>query len=274
MKAGIVSTVASLAVTLAATLAGAPAAAHDHDALAKAAAGEHRTPEYAARDAARNPVETLQFLGFDQNLVIVEVSPGGGWYTEILAPAVRDHGQLVAAHFPADSTSEYMQRVRGEFVAKLAANPAVYDQVEVIGYQAGTDNALGAPGSADLVLTFRNIHGMIRGGTLDAFLADAYAVLKSGGRLGIVQHRAPAGADPAAAAESGYVPQAWLIEQVEAAGFKLEATSEVNANPKDTADHPGGVWALPPRLRHGEENRDKYLAIGESDRMTLRFVKP
>lgn len=274
MKAGIVSTAATVAIALSAALTSAPVTAHDHDALATAAAGEHRTPDYVARDAARHPVETLGFLGFDQDKVIIEVSPGGGWYTEILAPAVRDHGKLVAAHFPEDATSAYAQRVRGEFLAKLAANPAVYDQVAVIGYKAGTENALGDPGSADLVLTFRNIHGWMRGGTLDAFLGDAFAVLKSGGHLGIVQHRAAAGADPATAGETGYVPQDWLVAKVEAAGFKLEATSEVNANPKDTADHPGGVWALPPTLRHGDENRDKYLAIGESDRMTLRFVKP
>ena len=274
MKAGLVSTLSTTVAALAAALAATPVAAHDHDAVAQAVAGEHRTAANPARDAARHPVETLQFLGFDQNLVIVEVSPGGGWYTEILAPAVRDHGKLIAAHFPEDATSGYMQRVRGEFLAKLEAAPQVYDQVEVIGYKAGSENALGAPGTADLVLTFRNIHGMIRGGTLDAFLGDAFAVLKSGGHLGIVQHRAAAGADPAAAGDSGYVPQDWLIEKVEAAGFELEATSEVNANPKDTADHPGGVWALPPSLRHGDENRDKYMAIGESDRMTLRFVKP
>jgi predicted methyltransferase len=269
MKAGFICSLA-----LAAAAVATPAAAHDHDALTKAIAWNHRAPANVERDAARHPVETLRFLGFDQNHVIVEVSPGGGWYTEILAPAVRDHGKLVAAHFPEDSDSAYMQRVRGEFLAKLAAAPEVYDQVEVIGYKAGSDNALGAPGSADLVLTFRNMHSLMRQGNFEAFLADAYAVLRSGGKLGIVQHRAPAGADPEAGKESGYLPQAWLVEQVEAAGFKLEASSEINANPKDTADHPGGVWALPPSLRHGEENREKYLAIGESDRMTLRFVKP
>jgi len=269
MKAGTISSLA-----LVATLAASPLAAHNHDALAEAAAGSHRTEANAARDGARHPVETLNFLGFGQDLVIVEVSPGGGWYTEILAPAVRDHGKLVAAHFPEDAQSAYMQRVRGEFLAKLAAAPEIYDQVEVIGYKAGSENALGAPGSADLVLTFRNMHSLIRQGNLEAFLGDAFAVLKSGGKLGVVQHRAPAGADPAAGGDSGYLPQDWLIEQVEAAGFKLEATSEVNANPKDTADHPGGVWALPPTLRHGDEDREKYAAIGESDRMTLRFVKP
>jgi predicted methyltransferase len=269
MKAGFICSLA-----LAATLVAGPLAAHNHDALAEAVAGDHRSEAYAARDAARHPVETLNFLGFGQDLVIVEVSPGGGWYTEILAPAVRDHGKLIAAHFPEDSESAYMQRVRGEFLAKLAAAPEVYDQVEVIGYKAGSENALGAPGSADLVLTFRNMHSLMRQGNLEAFLGDAFAVLKSGGKLGVVQHRAPAGADPEAGKESGYLPQAWLVEQVEAAGFKLEATAEINANPKDTADHPGGVWALPPSLRHGDEDREKYTAIGESDRMTLRFAKP
>ena len=269
MKTGFICSLA-----LAATAIAAPAVAHDHDALAKAVAGSHRAEANVARDGARHPVETLRFLGFDQNLVIVEVSPGGGWYTEILAPAVRDHGKLIAAHFPADAESAYMQRVRGEFLAKLAAAPEVYDQVEVLGYKAGSDNALGAPDSADLVLTFRNMHSLMNQGNFAAFLDDAFAVLRSGGKLGIVQHRAPAGADPEAGRETGYLPQGWLVEQVEAAGFKLEATSEVNANPKDTADHPGGVWALPPSLRHGEEDREKYLDIGESDRMTLRFVKP
>ena len=269
MKASLIPTLA-----LAAAFVATPAAAHDHNALAEAVAGEHRAEANSARDDARNPVATLEFLGFDQNKVIVEVSPGGGWYTEILAPAVRDHGKLIAAHFPEDSDSAYMQRVRGEFLAKLAAAPEVYDQVEVTGYKPGSDDALGAPGSADLVLTFRNIHSLLRQGSLEAFLGDAFAVLRSGGKLGIVQHRGPEGTDLETAKQTGYVPQAWLVEQVEAAGFKLEASSEINANPKDTADHPGGVWALPPSLRHGEENRDAYLAIGESDRMTLRFVKP
>ena len=262
------------AALLAASLSAAPVAAHNHDALAEAIAGSHRDEANTARDGARHPQQTLEFLGFDQGLRIVEVSPGGGWYTEILAPAVRGHGKLIAAHFPQDSNSEYMQRTRAAFLAKLAAAPEVYDEVEVIGYTAGSENALGAPGSADLVLTFRNMHSLMRQGTMDAFLVDAFAVLKSGGVLGIVQHRAPAGADPEAGKESGYLPQAWLVEQLEAAGFKLDASSEINANPRDTADHPMGVWTLPPGFRLGDEDREKYAAIGESDRMTLRFVKP
>lgn len=269
MKAWIIST-----ALLAAGLVAAPAGAHDHDALAKAIAGGHRAEANVARDGARHPRETLEFFGFEPGQTVIEVSPGGGWYTEILAPVLRGHGKLVAAHFPEDSDSAYMQRVRGEFLAKLAAAPAIYDQVEVIGYTPGSANALGAPGSADLVVTFRNLHGLWRAGTLGAFIGDAFAVLKSGGTLGVVQHRAPAGSDPEAGKDSGYLPQDWLVAQFEAAGFKLGGSSEINANAKDTADHEGGVWALPPTLRHGDKDREKYLAIGESDRMTLRFTKP
>lgn len=269
MKPWILST-----ALLAATLLAAPAGAQDPDALDKAVAGTHRAEANRARDAARNPKETLEFFGFDPGQTIVEVFPGGGWYTEILAPAVRGHGKLIAAHFPADSASDYAQRVRGEYLAMLATRPEVYDQVEVIGYEPGGENALGAPGSADLVLTFRNMHSFLRQDNVEKFLADAYAVLKRGGTLGLVQHRARAGADPEAAKDVGYLPEAWVIEQVESAGFKLDVRAEINANPRDTADHPAGVWSLPPSLRQGDTDRDKYEAIGESDRMTLRFVKP
>jgi predicted methyltransferase len=270
MKPWILST-----TLLAAALLTGPATAHDNGAALDAAiAGNHRVDADRARDSARNPKETLEFFGFDAHDTVIEVFPGGGWYTEILAPALRGDGKLVAAHFSPDSTSDYMKRVRGEFLAKMSANRDVYGEVEVIGYVPGSENALGAPGSADLVLTFRNMHSFYRNGNLKEFLADAYAALKSGGVLGVVAHRAPAGADPEAGKDSGYLPQAWIVEQVEAAGFKLDASSEINANPRDTADHPGGVWALPPSLRHGDQDRAKYEAIGESDRMTLRFVKP
>jgi predicted methyltransferase len=262
------------AALLTVALLAAPAAAHDHDALGQAISGAHRAEADRARDTARHPRETLEFFGFEPSQRVIEVYPGGGWYTDILAPAVRGHGRLVAAHFPSDTQSAYQQRVRGEFLAKLGAAPEIYDQVEVIGYVPGAEHALGAPGSADLVLTFRNLHSFYGGGNLEKFFADAFAVLKSGGTLGVVQHRAPAGTDPETGKEAGYLPEAWVVEQAQAAGFELAERSEVNANPKDTADHPGGVWALPPTLRQGDADRDKYLAIGESDRMTLRFVKP
>jgi predicted methyltransferase len=270
MKPWILST-----TLLAAAMLAGPAVAHDTGgALSAAIAGDHRAEADRARDAARNPKETLEFFGFDAHATVIEVYPGGGWYTEILAPALRDHGKFVAAHFSPDATAAYMQRVRGEFLTKMAANPELYDQVEVRGYVPGSDQGLGAPGSADLVLTFRNMHSFYRNGDLEHFLADARGVLKSGGVLGVVAHRAAPGADPAAGKDSGYLPQAWVVEQAEAAGFRLDASAEINANPADTTDHPGGVWALPPSLRHGDQDRAKYEAIGESDRMTLRFVKP
>jgi predicted methyltransferase len=262
------------AAFLAAALLASPVAAHDHDPLAAAITGAHRADASEARDAARNPQQTLEFFGFDPASTVIEIFPGTGWYTEILAPAMRDRGRLIAAHFAPDSDSEYMQRIRGEFMAKLEAAPDLYDQVEVIGYTLGSEKALGEPGSADLVLTFRNIHGFHRSGNLENFFHDAFAVLKRGGTLGLVAHRAPEGVDPDAGKQSGYLPEAWVIEQATAAGFVLDDSAEINANPRDTADHPGGVWALPPTLRHGDEDREKYLAIGESDRMTLRFVKP
>ena len=184
---------------------------------------------------------------------------------------MRGHGQLIAAHFDAAATSEYMQRVRGEYLAKLAAEPDVYGDVTVISYVPGSEAGLGLPGTADLVVTFRGLHGFHRNDALDKFFMDAFNVLKSGGTLGVVQHRAKPDAAPE---EGGYMPQAYVVAQAEAAGFTLDASAEINANPRDTADHPGGVWALPPTLRHGDEDREKYVAIGESDRMTLRFVKP
>ncbi|HKK02512.1 MAG TPA: methyltransferase [Gammaproteobacteria bacterium] len=268
MKPWILST-----ALLAAGLIAAPAAAHNHNALADAIAGDHRAAVNVTRDDSRHPKQTLEFFGFEEDLTIVEIWPGGGWYTEILAPAVRDHGKLIAAHFPEDTDSAYMKSSRAAFMAMLESAPGIYDQVEVIGY-APPEDSLGEPGSADMVLTFRSIHGFMRQDSLDAFLEDAFAVLKSGGVLGVVQHRAPEGAEPEAAEQTGYVPQAWLVEQVEAVGFELDASSEINANPKDTADHPRGVWTLAPTYRLGDENRTKYEEIGESDRMTLRFVKP
>jgi predicted methyltransferase len=268
MKPWVLSLAAAAAVSLA-----APAAAHDPHSLARAVSGEHRAEADRARDGARNPRQTLEFLGFDEHFTVVEVFPGSGWYTDILAPALRGHGKLIAAHFAADSPSDYAQRVRGEYLARLSAKPEVFDQVEVIEYVPGNPDALGAPGTADLVLTFRNLHSLYRADNLEKFLADAFSVLRDGGVLGVVQHRAPPGADPEAGKDSGYLPEEWVIEQAKAAGFEFAARSDINANPRDTADHPGGVWALPPSLRHGDTDREKYEAIGESDRMTLRFVK-
>jgi predicted methyltransferase len=196
----------------------------------------------------------------------VELSPGGGWYTEVLAPYLRDHGKLIAA----GSTAKPGDRFSGF----LAAHPKVYDKVVRGVFEPPNTYNFAAPGSADMVLTFRNIHNWAENGDdkLKTVFKAAYDSLKPGGVFGVVEHRLPASRP--AKGDSGYMHEAYVIKMVESAGFKLAAKSEVNANPKDTADHKGGVWALPPTLTNKDVDRAKYLAIGESDRMTLKFVKP
>jgi predicted methyltransferase len=243
-------------------------------ALIAALAGDQRSAEHRARDAYRHPRETLNFFGLRDHMTVVELWPGGGWYTEVLAPALRGSGQLVAAHYGDKTGSEYRTRSFENFVAKTAARPDVYGQVKILAYLPTDTAALGQDGTADMVVTFRNIHSLIRQDGETAFFKAAYRVLKPGGVLGIVQHRAAEGADPKTSADRGYVPQSYVIELAEAAGFRLAGTSEINANPKDTKNYAEGVWTLPPALRLGDKDRAKYLAIGESDRMTLRFVKP
>jgi predicted methyltransferase len=240
--------------------------------------GDHRSPENRARNAQRHPVETLEFFGLRPDQTVVELSPGaGGWYTEILAPYLRERGKLYAAGFESDPPEgpgrDYMLQGRQKFADKLASRPDLYDRVVVT--ELGPRRQQIAPdGSADLVLTFRNVHGWMSGGFADKVFAAAYRALKPGGVLGVVEHRARADKPQDPQAKSGYVREDVVIELAEAAGFKLDGRSEINANPKDTTDHPSGVWTLPPTLRLGEKDRDKYLAIGESDRMTLRFRKP
>ncbi|MCU4120003.1 methyltransferase [Variovorax sp. N23] len=259
-------------------LAGA-AAAVDRPTAASAAAlhaavdGPQRSAANRARDGARHPFETLEFFGLRPDWQVIEIAPGGGWYTEILAPFLNPHGRLYAAHYPADGTSE-QRRARAAFRAKLAADPVTYRRV-VLGTLPVTHfTDIHPPGGADAVLTFRNIHNWIADGHFDETLRAFFDVLKPGGVLGVEEHRAPPGTSLARVIDSGYVPQDFVVERARAAGFVFQAASEVNANPRDTHDHAQGVWALPPTLRGGEVDRAKYVAIGESDRMTLRFVKP
>ncbi|UTA46574.1 methyltransferase [Simiduia sp. 21SJ11W-1] len=236
--------------------------------------GEHRAEAAVARDSARNPAETLAFFGLEPTHTVVEVTPGGGWYTDILAPYVRDKGTLYAAHFPAKSDVGYYQRSRQKFLEKLAATPEVFDQVKVTEFVVETPSAMGPVGEVDQVLTFRNVHNWIKGGFGEQAFSAFYALLKDGGVLGVVEHRAKPGTSMETMKTSGYVTEAEVIRLAEAAGFVLESRSEINANPKDTAKHPKGVWTLPPTLALQDEDREKYLAIGESDRMTLKFRKP
>lgn len=236
--------------------------------------GEHRAEANVTRDAARHPVETLTFFGLQPADTVVEISPGGGWYTEILAPVLREKGAFYAAHFPANTDIAYYQRSRQAFLEKLAATPEVYDQVKVTEFIPGQANAAGPLGTVDKVFTFRNVHNWIKAGNAELAFADFYALLAKGGVLGVVEHRAKPGTSLETMKVSGYVTEAEVIRLAEKAGFVLEAKSEVNANSKDSTNHPKGVWTLPPSLALQDEDKDKYLAIGESDRMTLRFRKP
>jgi predicted methyltransferase len=243
--------------------------------LDKVMAGEHRSAENRARDSYRHPKDTLKFFGFRQDMAVMEVSPGGGgWYTEILAPSLRDNGTYYAAGWDPNATSEYAKTNSKKYADKLASRPDVYGKAKVTALQAPNALKPVPDGTVDMVLTFRNIHGWMGNGSVDAMFKAMYDALKPGGILGVVEHRAKTDKPQDPKAESGYVREDYAIELIEKAGFKLIGKSEINANPKDTADHPEGVWTLPPTLRLGEKDRDKYLAIGESDRFTLRFRKP
>jgi predicted methyltransferase len=265
--------------------AGATQAAEDPGAskrgtLEWAVAGDWRIPEEKARDAARHPVETLRFFDIKPTDTVVEIWPGGGWYSAILGPYLKQGGgKLIAAEVDPASGAEAKRDVEA-YSAAFIARPQTFGDIQLS--VASKDSRGVAPdGTADAVLTFRNIHNWMAGGYADKMFKDFYRALKPGGVLGIEEHRLPSRQDQDLAARSGYVSQAYVIQLAEAAGFKLEGESEINANPKDTADHPLGVWMLPPNLRAPAPgspealtyNADKYKAIGESDRMTLRFRK-
>jgi predicted methyltransferase len=255
----------------------APAATVDAAtaAIARVVAGDWRTPANVLRDTYRHPAETLGFFGVREDQTVLEVWPGGGWYTEILVPLLRERGKYVGIiPKPAGTEAAKASTERGNARVRtlLASRPELYDKAEL----REVDNAspvLGEPGSADVVLTFRNAHNWVMDGNEQAMFKAFHAVLRKGGTLGVVDHRAAADQPPAEMKTSGYLPEAYVIALAEAAGFRLAGKSEVNANPRDTKDYPDGVWTLPPRLAKGDVDRDKYLAIGESDRMTLRFVK-
>jgi predicted methyltransferase len=237
--------------------------------------GEHRSAAHKQRDSYRHPRETLKFFGLREDMTVVEISPGGsGWYTEILAPLLQDKGTLYAAHSALNPPHPYYRKSLGKFLLKLGETPDLYNSVVVTQLQPPIALEAAPPGSADMVLTFRNIHNWVKAGTAAEVLHSAYMALKPGGILGIVEHRAKAGTDLEVMKKSGYVTEGVTIELAGAAGFELVGSSEINANPKDTADHPKGVWTLPPNLGMGDEKREHYMSIGESDRMTLKFVKP
>lgn len=265
-------TLAAIAVLAAAsaTEARADLAPEQLAKLKAIVAGDHRDAANHARDAYRHPVETLAFFGVRDDMTVVEVQPGSaGWWTEILAPYLKDRGLYYAAH-PVEGKSA--QPTRDTFQRKLAAHPELYGKVRVTPFSMkGSDIA--PPGTADMVLTFRNLHNWIARGTIETALGTFRRALKPGGILGVEDHRGRTDAPQDPDARDGYVREDYAIAVIEKAGFKLLARSEVNANPKDTKDHPAGVWTLPPSYRLRDKDRAKYQAIGESDRFTLMFVK-
>lgn len=255
----------------------APAEPAADAALDAALANPARTPDNIARDVWRHPRETLAFFGIAPTQTVIEITPGGGWYTEILAPYLREGGRYLGAIIdPAKVTSEsakaYYTKSNDALRAKLAATPGAYDRGALVEFDPAAP-VFAEPGSADLVLTFRNVHNWMGQKQAQGMFNGFFAALKPGGVLGVVEHRA--NADVSEGDKSGYVSEAQVIAFATSAGFTLAARSEINANPRDSKDHPNGVWTLPPSLRVPEgEDAQKYKDIGESDRMTLKFVKP
>ena len=243
---------------------------HADTAIFAAINAPTRTPANLARDQYRHPRETLGFFGVRPDQTVVEIWPGGGWYTEILAPLLAGRGTYYAAGNGG---------ALGGARAKMGQDPATYGAIRLASFPAGVPAATEPrvpDGSADVVLTFRNVHNWLMGDNpfADEAFRQMFAMLKPGGILGVVEHRLPETADAARERSSGYVKTSTVMRLAESAGFRFVGASEVNANPLDTKDHPNGVWSLPPTLRGKEVNRDRFLAIGESDRMTLKFMKP
>jgi predicted methyltransferase len=247
-------------------------------ALVAALDGPQRAAENKARDVYRHPLETLLFFGLRPDMTVVELWPGGGgWFTEILAPTLRDSGKLIVTNFdPSGPPDAYQTRNGKKFLDKLGGAPEVYDKVEVVTVTDPSALVLAPENSVDLIVTFRNTHGWVENGIDAAVYGAAFKALRPGGVLGVEAHRAKPQQvdDPKKLAETGYLPEEWVVSRIESFGFKLQARSEINANPKDTKDYEKGVWTLPPSFELGDKDRDKYAAIGESDRMTLKFVKP
>ncbi len=286
LAAAAFALLASCGDNSAGTSAAAPGAAPTAESpppggLEGAVAGKWRTDAEKARDAWRHPVETLTFFGVKPTDTVVEIAPGGGWYTAILGPWLKSGGgKLYAAHVDPAMSANAKAQVDA-YAAAFVAHPETYGDITLT-VGSRTSPGLAPDGTADAVLTFRNVHNWMAGGYADKIFADAYRALKPGGVLGVEEHRLPSARDQDLTASTGYVLESYVVQLAENAGFKFEEASEINANPKDNADHPLGVWQLPPNLRAPQPgtpeaegyDKAKFEAIGESDRMTLRFRKP
>ncbi len=236
-------------------------------------AGAHRRPEDRARDKYRHPEQTLDFFGLKPETNVVEIWPGGGWYTDIIAPYVAGKGKYTAAIFEEGDGTGYGPRLNKALKDRVAANPSLYGPMTYATLGPVTIDIV-PEGTADMVLTFRNVHNWMAGGYADKVFTAMFRALRPGGVLGVEEHRGDPELPQDPMAASGYVTQDYVIRLAEQAGFQPAEHSEINANPLDTRDHPKGVWTLPPTFRLGDQDREKYMQIGESDRMTLKFVKP
>lgn len=274
MKLPRIATVAILALLGAcATKPPAPNRENTAAALDRILNGDHRAPESRARDPHRHPKETLLFFGLRSDMKVIEIWPAAGWYTEVIAPLIREPGQYVAAQFEPNPESQYITGILDGYRAKLAARPDLYDKVQVV--TLGPQGAdIAPPDSVDLIVTFRNIHNWMPRDFQKQAFEIMYRALKPGGVLGVEEHRGKAGVPQDPKAKSGYVNEDYAVALIQSVGFRLEAKSEVNANPQDTKDYEQGVWTLPPTYRLGDKDKAKYMEIGESDRFTLKFVKP
>ncbi|MFW5432181.1 MAG: class I SAM-dependent methyltransferase [Methylophilaceae bacterium] len=251
-----------------------PSFSGENTALVNSINDEQRSEQNRARDGARHPQQTLAFFDVKSNTTVLEIWPGKGWYTEILAPTLKQGGgQFIAAGFPLNAGAQWRQEMQQEYQDYLASKPSYYDAVSFVEIGPPSLWSLGKDNSVDTVLTFRNVHNWVKGGYEKEMFYAMYQVLKPGGVLGVVEHRAKVNTDIETMNKSGYLTEKFVIDLAQEAGFVLEGSSEINANEKDTKDHAKGVWTLPPTLRLGDDNREKYLAIGESDRMTLKFIK-
>ena len=235
---------------------------------------EHRTAKFSKRDVFRHPFETLSFFGLKDNMTVVEISPGAGWYAEILAPFLKDNGQYIAAGYDPQSSNQYFQKKAKQLIDKLSANPKLYGKAKVSVMQVPEKLNFTQDNSADMVLSFRNTHNWHSKGHSEAVYGAIYKALKPGGIFGLVQHRAGHRFPLDKSGKMGYLKQSDIIRLAQKIGFQLLDKSDLNANPKDTRDYEAGVWTLPPVYRLNNLDRKKYEAIGESDRMTLKFVKP
>jgi len=234
--------------------------------------GEQRTEAERARDPYRHPAETLAFFGVEPGKTVVEITPGGGWYTAVIAPLLNESGQYIGAVRDESLPGQppYVAKGNAAIEKRFADFPGMFGKAKLVRFDPAAP-VFGEAASADVVLTFRNAHNWIGDGNPEAYFKGFFEVLKPGGTLGIVDHRTVGDATDG---KSGYVTEQQIIDLAVAAGFAFVDKSEINANPKDGRNHPKGVWTLPPTFALGDEDREKYADIGESDRMTLKFVKP